>query len=518
VKVDVDCFVDCPDCIEAFETVASSVTPIPGCEKFEITVPEEFLECFTFQVFVGGQPFDLVANTNTIPTNGFDNFDLHIYTLGNPDEPCFKDGIGLDCCPECDPKNSGQILEVFWNTLDFNEERCGEYWFKGPELDDCYEILVDWGDGSVPEIVTQADFETAISHQYDTNGTYEICTQVLLDGKACGDKKCNKVEVTCFEDCPDCNPRTNILLQNALWNSFVESPEKCGVYGFEIPSLDHCYEILIDWGDGTSNTVSQLESGTPLWHQYDINNVYNICTQIYVDGQVCTRKQCNEIRVDCYRDCTDCTDNVAAINTLNELAATISPGVGCGEFTISAFDTILECYDVSISLGVNDGTGLIPISAGLNEFSYTFDGDFTVGIFLFDPVTGAFCEKLGVPVSVDCFGCIDCQSFVDNVYLDHVANNIYNIVANVVPECFQLNYHINGFYQGLINATSTSIILNEGDTIFVTLYEIDNPTGNNCSNDLTPPSGRNTTPSGIYFVDVTTEKGELHRKQLIIKR
>jgi len=218
-----------------------------------------------------------------------------------------------------------------------------------------------------------------------------------------------KVNIDCFEECPDCSPRTNAVLQNELWNSFKKDEKECDTYVFEVPRLDDCYEILVDWGDGNSDIVTQADSGTQLWHQYATNAVYNICTQIYVDGQDCTDKQCNEVEVNCFEDCPDCSDVTAILSIFDEIFATVTE-TACGEYEISIPQDISNCFDVKITLG--DGTGFIDMVEGPNTFAYTYNGDFTLGVYLYNAETGAFCDKLGEPIGVNCFEDPSLEHFV----------------------------------------------------------------------------------------------------------
>lgn len=330
------------------------------------------------------------------------------------DPACFADP-----CPDCEDTLESIFIQ--------QERPCGLFQAFVPSgISDCYRV--DYYINSVPQ-GELPEGTTPIS--FTTNGSYIIET-VVVDITTTPETGCakrrQKITIDCLEDCPECSRGDAAPIYDAMWNNFTESERVCGEYSFIIPRLDNCFTVQIDWGDD----IVETSPGGSITHNYDTNDSFNIALQVLVDGEPCDRQSIKKINVDCFNECTDCSDESAILNLLDGISNTVAGTTTCGAYEITISEDILNCFDVKITLGIDDGTGYIDLVEGVNTFTYTYNGDFNLGIYLYDAETGTLCNKLGASIEVNCFGstiCID-DPVLENVVgdnLKHILNGILNL-------------------------------------------------------------------------------------------
>jgi hypothetical protein len=255
-----------------------------------------------------------VAGQEYLYLGGISNADfVHIVQPVSSGSYFYIDNVSLiEECPACDESFKTEIRTSLWETFQQSPQECGLYSFTAPQLDDCIELVIDWGNG-VTNTITSNDAGTVLSNQYTTSQTYSACHRVFIDGVLC-DEYCARVPVEC-EECPECDLTISNQIYDDLWNTFQEDSQECGLYSFDVPQLDSCYEIRFDWGDGQTNTVSSNQSGNTLSHQYTADGSFTVCTQILVDGQVCG-ETCKTVTIDCFTPGPSC-DWLKSIGTAN---------------------------------------------------------------------------------------------------------------------------------------------------------------------------------------------------------
>ncbi len=213
-----------------------------------------------FTTGAGGQQFLYIG--------GFANT-----TFQNPDATGFLptyyyiDNVTLveaNNCPACNTTQSAQLQDNLWSTLQEVDGACGEYSFIVPRLDECYDIVIDWGDGQT-DVVSTADSGTVVSHQYTSDGNYSVCTQVFVDNVACGPNSCRQLNSTSDDCCPLISEAE---LSFNTSTGYVLSWE-------DIPNATYTLEFIVDYScfsspfpplDGNTGTFTTTNNFISLSH------------------------------------------------------------------------------------------------------------------------------------------------------------------------------------------------------------------------------------------------------------
>ena len=252
------------------------------CGLYSFRIPE-LEDCFEIMINWGDGQTDFVTSNDsgTVLTHQYTSdatFTIctQLFVDGERCGRSFCRRVTVDCeeCPECDPERSAQILDNLWSNFEEDEKECGLYSFRIPELVECYEIMINWGDGQT-DIVSTNDSGTVLSHQYDANGSFTICAQVLIDGKDCGDKVCKKINIDCFDPNPECDWLKSIGTVNG------SSEEEIGV-SVVVDSNDDV--IMLGASLANTNIEGTVIAGTTFLSKYDPSGCFISATDITFVG------------------------------------------------------------------------------------------------------------------------------------------------------------------------------------------------------------------------------------------
>jgi len=389
-----DCSIDCPQdtCIVLGAGLTSTIVNYPPstseCENIEITYdPPSGSE------FSCGTTTVICYATNTV-TREIDT--------------CMFD-VTVKCEPkECNQEYTSQVLkDVCDNYLILvNEAEC-IYSVSIPELDSCYSMYIDWGDGRGLQHVPVA---TSVTHTYSANDTYTVCIQLRLpDGTIC-EEVCKELVV----DCCKCDEEYAIDLLTTVFNGYFNlvNEEEC-IYEVSVPRLDDCY------------SMQSVPVATSVTHDYAANGTYEVCLQIRMpDGTICA-EICKEIEVTCAKK-VECDKTYAA-----EMAEKILEGY----FGRSDGDDCLykiyspqlrDCHIAYINWGDGSEPEMIPLGTAIGH-KYSEEKAYTVCIEI-RLVDGTICYELCKEAIIDC-GCPDIVVASDTIRGEKIIEAIDKIAT-----------------------------------------------------------------------------------------
>ncbi|MBL0913426.1 MAG: PKD domain-containing protein, partial [Bacteroidia bacterium] len=230
--------------------------------------------------------------THTFPGPGVYNVCLIVTAVNANGEECRKE-ICHEIQVNCDPPYCPCELQPDFQYL--LSSSCAAYFegFSGAPA--CLQILAynwDFGDG------TTGTGQTPM-HVYAGPGVYMVCLEVVAmnaSGQICIEKICKEIHIDCYvEPCPcDLKPEFTYSI-NA----------DCSVSFQGISGGPQCLNVTYNWnfGDGTTG------SGQYPVHTFPGPGIYVVClevTAIAPNGQICEKKICKEIYIDCHTDPCPC--------------------------------------------------------------------------------------------------------------------------------------------------------------------------------------------------------------------
>ncbi|MBL8812208.1 MAG: right-handed parallel beta-helix repeat-containing protein, partial [Planctomycetaceae bacterium] len=121
-----------------------------------------------------------------------------------------------------------------------------------------HSAMVNWGDGS-PEVkypVSAGSFSIAVNHRYDRDGQYTIQARIIDRDGVESDLESAVFHVTNFAPTLEIVGSNKTVMEN-------ESIELSGSFDDSSP-LDH-QTIIIDWGDGTTQTPAEIDHVNRTW-------------------------------------------------------------------------------------------------------------------------------------------------------------------------------------------------------------------------------------------------------------
>jgi len=320
--------------------------------------------------------------------------------------------VQVDCGQSCEDLVCNILYSVSLynqvvNTINQTDE-CGGYQITIPVIQECYNVEIDWGDGSIQTF----DSSQLVTHDYE-NGSYELCISIVSDtGVECYRRCPEIIKVDC---CAGCDDKYSNVLVNTIWNTFTE--KDCDLYYFEIPRLDDCHEVQINWGDGHTSVGI---SGTTVAHEYTEDGEYEICVVVFSGNRKCA-VICKTISVDC---CTSC-DTQTSQSILAELFALFSRD-DCGTYSWG-IPTLTECYSIDIDWGDGVVDQITSETTTAITHTYTSNGDYNmcVTIKAGDEICLVQCKTL----NVDC-----CKGECDLRYVRNTSSTISNSIT-AVDDC-----------------------------------------------------------------------------------
>jgi subtilisin family serine protease len=138
---------------------------------------------------------------------------------------------------------------------------------------DTHVATVDWGDG-VTDTVDPVISPLEITHAYGDNGTYRILVTVTDDD---GDKD----EDALYANVNNVDP---VVDSAAIDNEEVDEGEDVTLTTeFSDVGVEDTHTLMIDWGDGSSSTVSDVTSPAEVAHAYADNGEYSITVTLTDD-------------------------------------------------------------------------------------------------------------------------------------------------------------------------------------------------------------------------------------------
>ncbi len=206
-------------------------------------------------------------------------------------EYCMDEMVECDTC--CSPNE-----EAFCNIAEdyqINTDDCyAELFF--PALDDCHQVTIDWGDGTIDGPHTMPH---NFMYNYTTSGSYVICVFVVeydADGNICYEKSyCHDEMVEC-DTC--CSPNEEAFCEIA--ENYQVNTDDCYAE-LSFPALNDCQQVTIDWGDGTIDGPHNMPHN--FMHNYTTSGTYTVCITVieyHANGNICYEKAyCLEEMVEC---------------------------------------------------------------------------------------------------------------------------------------------------------------------------------------------------------------------------
>lgn len=232
----------CPSAITAEQT---------SCNTFSFSLTEVASgDATVIWNFGDGSVSDQFAPVHQFEENG-----IYIVTALYTSNDCV-DGVSLSLIAEV---SCGSNCPETITTI--NSSTCGQYIFYVENTGPNTQMIWSAGDGSDPVIIP-GEFV----HQFESPGTYEVCTQLFSTNCPDGILLCTLVEV------PECNISSCPDIIN------FEQID-CNTYFFNINDNNTGY-ALWDFGDGTTDYYYQ---GNPE-HSYDENGVYVVTAEYFGPG------------------------------------------------------------------------------------------------------------------------------------------------------------------------------------------------------------------------------------------
>jgi hypothetical protein len=268
-----------------------------------------------------------------------------------------------------------------------------------------FGILIQWGDGE-SELGTFGGFPEgggatidSLSHTYAQDGDYAV-TITVTDGDGGSDS--DMFNVTVYNKDPDLD------ISAAVGQVAVEgSGQEFSLGTFSDAGVTDNWTASVDWGDGSSDSLGSVYSGTPLsaMHTYADNGDYTVTVNVYDDGGGSTMQQFNLV-----------VENTAPILSIagnqktDEGSSTAKSPVG---FDLGSFSDVAGdgpwIIDVNWGDGISDSTTGDPGTSLMLPHVYSQDGVYTVEVKVTDKDgdfdTGTFEMTVdNVPPAIDITG------------------------------------------------------------------------------------------------------------------
>ena len=152
--------------------------------------------------------------------------------------------------------------------------------FSDPGDDDPWEVTVDWGDATSDTTFDEAlaGAIAANSHTYADNGTYTVTVTVKEDGGA-GASGSATFQVAVANVPPSMTPPADQAANEGTSKTF-------DLGSFTDPGDDDPWEVTVDWGDGSTDTVFDAATAGAIAdkaHTYADNDVYTVTVSVVED-------------------------------------------------------------------------------------------------------------------------------------------------------------------------------------------------------------------------------------------
>jgi PKD repeat protein len=255
--------------------------------------------------------------------------------------------------------------------------------FSDPGSADTHTATVDWGDGTTESVSVDQTADTlSASHTYDDNGSYPV-TVTVEDDDGGTDTVSEGIDV---------NNVAPTIDSVSLPSSADEGDTVALDASFSDPGSADTHTATVDWGDGTSDSVSVDQSTDTLSasHTYDDNGSYTVTVTVEDDDG---GSDSDSSTVD--------VANVAPTVTIDSLPGTADEGetVSLGA---SFSDVDADTHSATINWG--DGTtesASIDQTADTLSSSHTYDenGSYTVTVTVEDDDGGSGSDTATVDVA-----------------------------------------------------------------------------------------------------------------------
>jgi|GEM_PF-806052 len=230
--------------------------------------------------------------SHTFPGPGVYNVCLIVTAVNANGEECRKE-ICREVEVNCDPPYCPCELQPDFQYI--ISQSCDVYFEGFSGGPSCLQILSynwDFGDGSTGTGQTPM-------HTYAGPGVYLVCLEVTAmnnSGQICKEKICKEIYIDCHVDPCPCDLQPDF--------SFSINAD-CSVSFQGISGGPQCLNVTYNWnfGDGTTGT------GQYPVHTFPGPGIYVVClevTAIAPNGEMCEKKICREIYIDCHTDPCPC--------------------------------------------------------------------------------------------------------------------------------------------------------------------------------------------------------------------
>ena len=149
--------------------------------------------------------------------------------------------------------------------------------FTDPGDDDPWEVTVDWGDGSTDTVFTEASPGPIAdkSHTYADNGPYTVTITVKEDnGSGVGGSATFAVAVANVAPA---------VTAPAAQNADEATSKSFGLGSFTDPGDDDPWQVTVNWGDGSADTVFAEASSGPIAaqsHTYADDGLFTVTVTV----------------------------------------------------------------------------------------------------------------------------------------------------------------------------------------------------------------------------------------------
>lgn len=158
---------------------------------------------------------------------------------------------------------------------DTNFNVSGTFSDPGDVADQPYNVLVDWGDGNTDTATVSGNnspftYSFIGDHRYDQDGSYFVTVSVTDQDGATGSSNSTIISVNNVApavDAPKVSPATTTEGTDTSFSVGGTFSDPGGVF-------DQPYNVVVDWGDGSTDIASAFGSGNPFTYAFSGSHTY----------------------------------------------------------------------------------------------------------------------------------------------------------------------------------------------------------------------------------------------------